>query len=485
MFYKFLIPFLILLNAHGNESAKLLSACKDKRYVASQVVMMIKNNRHLDLEIKDEKYKATPLIWCTINGLWKMADVLLQNGAEPNALDIDKQSALMIAAKNGQVKIVNSLLGTGAIKTFKDRWGYSAADWANRGGHYKIVVMIGEKPDNLIPYNKREIKKAYYLLNEVYKNSYPLDAFKKRFKGFGYLIDEPFINGNTLLQYAAYEGKVALLKVCLDLEANPNTRNKLGNTALMMAASAGNIKALRLLIYRGADPYTKNKEGKSALDFAEGNIEVAIIEFTKRKTAKNRAVQNQIIENLREYKSPTKLALLVKKHMKDIQKMAKRDKTRKQREEAALRAIVENDVEDLAEIPWPGPKASQGRSPYMSWAAFNAVWSNNYRVLKQVLNRGLNINLRDVKGNTLLHLAAEKGNQAFVDLLITEGAAFNVTNKAGSTPLMLAARSNQVRVVFYLLQAGANKRIRNKRGWTASRFAQQARNRRTFNALKF
>ena len=51
----------------------------------------------------------------------------------------------------------------------------------------------------------------------------------------------------------------------------------------------------------------------------------------------------------------------------------------------------------------------------------------------------------DSKGNTALHLAAEKGKLANLRLLLKKGAKVNAKNKEGKTPLDVATKRGFVR----------------------------------------
>jgi ankyrin repeat protein len=55
-----------------------------------------------------------------------------------------------------------------------------------------------------------------------------------------------------------------------------------------------------------------------------------------------------------------------------------------------------------------------------------------------LLDKGANPNAETASGQTPLHLAADKGRKAEVELLISRGAAVNAKNYYGRTPLSYA-----------------------------------------------
>lgn len=74
----------------------------------------------------------------------------LSAGADPDAADYDKRTALMLAASEGSGQVCELLLEGGADPTASDRWGHSAANEAkenNRMGiHAMIVKAVDEWP---------------------------------------------------------------------------------------------------------------------------------------------------------------------------------------------------------------------------------------------------------------------------------------------------------------------------------------------------
>ena len=76
-------------------------------------------------------------------------------------------------------------------------------------------------------------------------------------------------------------------------------------------------------------------------------------------------------------------------------------------------------------------------------------------------------------GNTILHLAAQSGNCAMVDLLLDSKGDIetNATQVNNQTPLHLATSARQYQVGKRLLTRGANIEAREKGGWTSLHIA--------------
>ena len=69
---------------------------------------------------------------------------------------------------------------------------------------------------------------------------------------------------------------------------------------------------------------------------------------------------------------------------------------------------------------------------------------------------GFNVNCRNKRGTTPLHLAAEAGNTSTVQALVRAGADVNAANRNGDTPLILASLNGHRLIVDALLKAGAD-----------------------------
>ncbi len=73
---------------------------------------------------------------------------------------------------------------------------------------------------------------------------------------------------------------------------------------------------------------------------------------------------------------------------------------------------------------------------------FRAVRENNLNQVKQLLNISLNINTRDSKGRTPLHIAFQNGNIPIVRILLKQKADINAQDRDGRTPLHLLFLNN-------------------------------------------
>jgi len=104
-----------------------------------------------------------------------------------------------------------------------------------------------------------------------------------------------------------------------------------------------------------------------------------------------------------------------------------------------------------------------------------AAQANRLDILFSMLDRGIDPNVTDTRGNTGLIMAARNRARAAADLLLRRGARAGTANREGWTPLMAAARAKAPEIVRILLARGADARAVEKRfGRTALHVAAQS-----------
>ncbi|HEY6227052.1 MAG TPA: ankyrin repeat domain-containing protein, partial [Verrucomicrobiae bacterium] len=92
--------------------------------------------------------------------------------------------------------------------------------------------------------------------------------------------------------------------------------------------------------------------------------------------------------------------------------------------------------------------------------------------MKIVLPLGLDVNARNEKGRTALHIAAQSSDECAVRMLLKAGASPDIQDREGNTPLHLIFESEEYRpdvefpAFHALVTGGANRSISNAAGKT-------------------
>lgn len=175
---------------------------------------------------------------CHIN----IIHLLLQAGADINAINEYTGTSLAVAAKEGHIQVVRALIEAGADVHARGLKSNVALVSAARGGHIQVVKCLLDAGADL-----EEIDKPFY---------------------------------ETALGAAAGEGHMEVVRGLIEAGADVNALSlgdhPLSETAVMKAAENGRINAVDCLLGAGADPNLMGGNGRTALGNAcrEGHIEV-------------------------------------------------------------------------------------------------------------------------------------------------------------------------------------------------------------------
>jgi uncharacterized protein len=90
----------------------------------------------------------------------------------------------------------------------------------------------------------------------------------------------------------------------------------------------------------------------------------------------------------------------------------------------------------------------------------DAIKGGDLQRVRDLLDRGADLDARDRHGQTGLMLAAHAGHRAVVEVLIAHGANLNTTAKYGLSALMLAIVAGHLDVAGLLAGAGTDLGLR-------------------------
>jgi len=90
----------------------------------------------------------------------------------------------------------------------------------------------------------------------------------------------------------------------------------------------------------------------------------------------------------------------------------------------------------------------------------DAIKRGDVRIVRDLLERGVDVDARDRYGQTALMLAAHAGHREVIEALIAHRANLNVTAKFGLSALMLALVAGHAEVARLLAKAGADLSLR-------------------------
>lgn len=204
-------------------------------------------------------------------------EYLLNRGAKINYKDTEGQTPLMVAAKGGDLSVMNGLLEYKADPNMQDEDGWTAGMHAVRSNEPKVFRMLGTHKAN------------FNLVNKDGLTALAMAVFDNKANAAVAMLDNnaspDFAMGAAkynALMVAVKKGNLQMAQTLLQYKANPNAKNAGGLTPLMIAAFGNEDMIISLLLKAGANPVLKDDHGKTALMLAKESDAKKAIEQLER-----------------------------------------------------------------------------------------------------------------------------------------------------------------------------------------------------------
>lgn len=297
------------------------------------------------------------------------------------------ETALIKAAKNGNIKIVNYLLYSGALVDIADKRGMTA-----------LMHSISES----------HIEIARALLAQKANPNFRVDS------------------GPTALIQASGRGFYSIVELLLNMGATPEMYGRYieGNggeiydvTPIMIASYNNHGLVVKLLENSNVGLNPINEYGDNALLYAVGmennDIAIKLIE---------QSIKTDILGTFNNYRNITPLALASALGNYEI-----------------AQKLIEVDKNSI------NRKMFEGRSALI-WA----VIGGNFSIVQSLINSGANVNEVDNDGKTALMYAAQAGDAFIVQLLVDNAAEVDLVDNKNKTALLYAMETSNVSVIKVL-----------------------------------
>jgi excisionase family DNA binding protein len=179
------------------------------------------------------------------------ADDQTKSGPQKKVTSRANDSALLSAARQGDLDAVKGLLAAGADANAQDGEGWTALMMATVQGHLEVGGALLDAGADL------------HLKNN---------------------------NGWSALRFAVSMDDTEAVRLLLDMGADVNDKDSEGNTALMQAAGEKSMESINLLLAHGADADIRNRAGETALSIASRHGYPEIVELLDEGGAEVRSV---------------------------------------------------------------------------------------------------------------------------------------------------------------------------------------------------
>jgi ankyrin repeat protein len=355
--------------------------------------------------------------------------LLVQKGANPDAVNATGETPLFMAVKIDSPSTITVLLQAGSSIAWRDSLGNTVLHAAVRWDAPRAAeALIAEGID----------------------------------------LDVHALNGKTPLHDAVRLGIIDVENVLVKAGVNFEVRDNDGNTPFMEAVMAGNSGVIERLANLGADPMIRNGRGDTPLHVAVnmersdlvnlllswgvsihaknavGRTPFQISLSTSPRMVSTLLTKERILSSDDEGRAPLHIAILNEAPL-DMVKAILDQGGRIQAVDAAgrtpLRMAADMNNWEAAKFladsgSDPFSTAGDGKTP-----AAIAI-AGGIDPVKAVFS-GLAIGAKDVGGNTILHYAAQTGSTQLIALLLNLGASKDSRNFTAERPVDVAIRWNR------------------------------------------
>ena len=362
--------------------------------------------------------EVTALWLASSEGKTDVMKLLLANGASASNTRVDGITAVMTASLGGHVDAVKLLLENGADPTAADRDGSTALMNAAENGSVEVLKALVEKADDPSFLN---------VLSDTGFNALIIAAAHGHASAVEYLLGagadvEGSSDSNkvTALMYAAASNHVDALKALIAGGANIDAQHTNKGTALLEASTGGAVDSMKLLIEKGSPVDFFDDDGVTPLMAiaSQGSVEgLTLVIDSLKKTMSD----DQLKEHINRFSFSGGSSVMF----------------------AAAGGHVDC-TKHLIELGADVVAIARATPEYLE-------------KLKQMIADGtMTEEEPHIDGVTALHVAAEGGHLATVELLLSKGADPTVKDDEGRTALTQAIKGNYGEIATILVKAGAD-----------------------------
>jgi ankyrin repeat protein len=366
---------------------------------------------------------------------------LIENGADLQVKNEDKQTALYIAAKNNQFAILKYLIEQGANIQAKEKDNWSILHRAVESNHLSMVRYLIEKGADIFAKNNEK--------------ETPFDRAKNK----DYIeIVNYFLDGESLLE-SAEKGDLTKIKSLVELKGlYLETKNSGKQTALYTAAKNNHFLIVKYLVEQGAEINAREKDGWSILHRAVATNNLSMVQYLVENGANlhiktNYAKETPLEMAKNDKKDPQIIAYLVSAVLQ----------LQEQLDNQFLKTAEKGDLERVKQLLKEGANISAKNNVQQS-ALYVAVRGNQFAIVKYLVEQGAEINAREKDGWSILHRAVATNNLSIVQYLVENGADLDVkTNYAKETPLEMAKKDKKDQeMIQYLINVNFLNAVEKK-----------------------
>lgn len=391
--------------------------------------------------------------------------LLTIDGNGVNKITHDGRTYIFWAAYTNRLDLMKYLVSKGAKTDVIDSHGYSVLNFAAVAGqsNTKLYDFLIAQGANLKTEKSLSGANALLLVMPALKDFTLVDYFTTK----GLSINDVDNYGNSAVSYAAKKGNKKIIDLLIKKGVAYKNLNKKGGSAMLMATQGGrrgynSLDFFKYLEGLGIAVNITDKEGYTPLhNLAYSNKDMASLNYfinkgvdvNQQNEEGNTALMNASSRNSLE------VVKLFAEKTKDIN-------TTNKKGVSALSRAMRNKPEVVAYLLEKGANANvvdkKGNNLAYYLAASYSPKTEKAFLQKVALlkEKGFEFTTPQKDGNTVAHLAANKGNLGLLKLAKKFKVDVNAKNKEGLTALQKAVMvAKNPKIVKFLVKNGADTSV--------------------------
>ena len=275
-------------NMENNQGSTPLHQVSQSKYSSQEhSVSIARLLLEHDVDVNARKKNGfTPLHSAALNGRLEIAQVLLDHGANSNAVDEIRETALHLVSRgeyNSQdlgVRISRLLLKHGADVHAKNKYHHTALSLAAFNGRLEITRLLLDNGANPNVENDQGSTPLHLLSQGQYDSPEHGVGIVRLLLERGIDVNVSDRHQKTPLHSAASEGRLEIAQLRLDSGANANAENEERETELHLVSRGEydsqefGVGISRMLLKHGVDVHSVDKYHSTALSLASFNWSV-------------------------------------------------------------------------------------------------------------------------------------------------------------------------------------------------------------------
>ena len=363
----------------------------------------------------------SPFFEACVAGELSVVQDLCRAGQNINVRNNDDVNALHYASYHGHNDLTQWLLDNGALINCRTNNGVTPLMIAVREGQEDIVELLIKN------------KCLLNLRDDVYESALKIAVVDRKINILKILLQHnPVVDlidakGYTPLNIACLNGFTDIVMALVENHANINRQDAFGRVPVMAAARHGHTEVVQFLLEKGADARVVSSEGKTAVQYAQENNHIEtinVLQNTGTDLGFAFAEKENLQQNTISAEDKCKFLLDICESKKDLHRLTE-----------LLDTNIDIDFKNV-----------NGQTGLLL-----AVLRGHIEVVNILLSRNANINVKDNYGTTALVHAVQTGSMDLTGKLIESGADLEVRDQFGNDITTIAHENGNEEMFQYLM----------------------------------